>query len=85
MTDNEAFDTLERYYLTIYDYNQDSNFEDFDVDVQFTKQRLEKIVDNRFVDTEDISFLQELLDEEDLGDSVSEAVKYLIGDSLWQF
>lgn len=82
MTDNEAFDTLERYYLTIYDYNQDSNFEDFDVDVQFTKQRLEKIVDNRFVDTEDISFLQELLDEEDLGDSVSEAVKYLIGDSL---
>ena len=82
MTDNEAFDTLERYYLIIYDYNQDSNFEDFDVDVQFTKQRLEKIVDNRFVDTEDISFLQELLDEEDLGDSVSEAVKYLIGDSL---
>lgn len=82
MTDNEAFDLLERYYLTIYDYNQDSNFEDFDVDVQFTKQRLEKIVDNRFVDTEDISFLQELLDEEDLGDSVSEAVKYLIGDSL---
>ena len=82
MTDNEAFDTLERYYLTIYDYNQDSNFEDFDVDVQFTKQRLEKIVDNRFVDTEDIEFLKELLDEEDLGDSVSEAVKYLIGDSL---
>ena len=82
MTDNEAFNTLERYYLTIYDYNQDSNFEDFDVDVQFTKQRLEKIVDNRFVDTEDISFLQELLDEEDLGDSVSEAVKYLIGGIL---
>ena len=82
MTDNEAFDTLERYYLTIYDYNQDSNFEDFDVDVQFTKQRLEKIVDNRFVDTEDMSFLQELLDEEDLGDSVSEAVKYLIGGIL---
>lgn len=82
MTDNEAFDTLERYYLTIYDYNQDSNFEDFDVDVQFTKQRLEKMVDNRFVDTEDISFLQELLDEEDLGDSVSEAVKYLIGGIL---
>lgn len=82
MTDNEAFDLLERYYLTIYDYNQDSNFEDFDVDVQFTKQRLEKIVDNRFVDTEDISFLQELLDEEDLGDSVSEAVKYLIGGIL---
>ena len=85
MTDNEAFDTLERYYLTIYDYNQDSNFEDFDVDVQFTKQRLEKIVDNRFVDTEDIEFLKELLDEEDLGDSVSEAVKYLIGGILWQF
>ena len=82
MTDNEAFNTLERYYLTIYDYRQDSNFEDFDVDVQFTKQRLEKIVDNRFVDTEDISFLQELLDEEDLGDSVSEAVKYLIGGIL---
>ena len=82
MTDNEAFDLLERYYLTIYDYNQDSNFEDFDVDVQFTKQRLEKIVDNRFVDTEDIRFLQELLDEEDLGDSVSEAVKYLIGGIL---
>ena len=82
MTDNEAFDTVERYYLTIYDYNQDSNFEDFDVDVQFTKQRLEKIVDNRFVDTEDIEFLKELLDEEDLGDSVSEAVKYLIGGIL---
>lgn len=82
MTDNEAFDTLERYYLTVDSYNCDSNFESYDLDAELTRQHLEKIIDSRQVDSEDISFLQELLDEEDLGDSVSEAVKYLIGDSL---
>lgn len=81
MTLEVAFDTLERYYLTIYDYNQDSNCEGFDVDVQLNKQKLEKIVDNRFVDTEDIEFLKELLGYEDLGESVEEAITYIIENS----
>ena len=81
MTLAEAFDTLERYYLTIYDYNQDSNCEGFDVDVQLNKQKLEKIVSNRFVDTEDIEFLKELLGYEDLGESVEEAITYIIENS----
>ena len=81
MTLAEAFDTLERYYLTIYDYNQDSNCEGFSVDTQLTKQRLEKIVDNRFVDAEDIEFLKELLEYEDLGEKVEEAITYIIENS----
>lgn len=81
MTLEVAFDTLERYYLTIYDYNQDSNCEGFDVDVQLNKQKLEKIVSNRFVDTEDIEFLKELLGYEDLGESVEEAITYIIENS----
>ena len=81
MTLAEAFDTLERYYLTIYDYNQDSNCEGFDIDVQLNKQKLEKIVSNRFVDTEDIEFLKELLEYEDLGESVEEAITYIIENS----
>lgn len=81
MTLEVAFDTLERYYITIYDYNQDSNCEGFDVDVQLNKQKLEKIVSNRFVDTEDIEFLKELLGYEDLGESVEEAITYIIENS----
>lgn len=81
MTLEVAFDTLERYYITIYDYNQDSNCEGFDIDVQLNKQKLEKIVSNRFVDTEDIEFLKELLEYEDLGESVEEAITYIIENS----
>lgn len=81
MTLEAAFDTLERYYLTIYDYNQNSNCEGFDVDTQLTKQKLEKIVDNRFVDAEDVEFLKELLEYEDLGESVKEAITYIIENS----
>lgn len=75
---SEAFDILERYYLTIYDYNSNSNMADFDLDVALTKQRLEKIVDERNVDSEDIDFLKSLLDEEDLGESVEEAINHII-------
>lgn len=81
MTLAEAFDTLERYYLTIYDYYPYSNCEGFSVDTQLTKQRLEKIVDNRFVDAEDIEFLKELLEYEDLGEKVEEAITYIIENS----
>lgn len=77
----EAFDILERYYLTIYSYNDASNYEGFSVDTQLTKQRLEKIVDNRFVDAEDIEFLKELLEYEDLGETVEEAITYIIENS----
>lgn len=81
MTLEVAFDTLERYYITIYDYNQDSNCEGFDVDIQLNKQKLEKIVDNRFVDVEDVEFLKELLEYEDLGETVEEAITYIIENS----
>lgn len=81
MTLEVAFNTLERYYITIYDYNQDSNCEGFDVDVQLNKQKLEKIVDNRFVDVEDVEFLKELLEYEDLGETVEEAITYIIENS----
>lgn len=81
MTLEVAFDTLERYYITIYDYNDASNYESFNVDVQLTKQKLEKIVSNRFVDVEDVEFLKELLEYEDLGETVEEAIIYIIENS----
>ena len=38
MTDNEAFDLLERHYLTVDSYNHDSNYESYDLDAELTRQ-----------------------------------------------
>ena len=73
MTLNKAYEILERYYLYLDDT---TNMEDYDVDVAYTKSRLEKILQGSF-DNSDKMFLSELLTD-DIGESVTEAIKYLL-------
>ena len=78
MSLNEAYDVLEHYYLVIYDL-QDANYEDYDVDVAYTKTMLEKIVDKRGeLSAEEVIFLKALLSD-DIGESVAEAIVCIVG------
>lgn len=73
MSLNEAYDVLERYYLVIFDIS-DSNYEGYDVDVEYTKSMLGQIIDKRGeLSAEEVIFLKALLSD-DIGESVKEAV-----------
>ena len=79
MSLNEAYDVLERYYLVIFDIS-DSNYEGYDVDVEYTKSMLEQIIDKRGeLSAEEVIFLKALLSD-DIGESVEEAIFCLIGE-----
>lgn len=79
MSLNEAYDILEHYYLDFYDL-QDANYEDYDVDVAYTKAMLEGIVDKRGqLSSDEVIFLKALLSD-DIGESVEEAIFCLIGE-----
>lgn len=79
MSLNEAYDILEHYYLVIYDIS-DSNYEDYDVDIAYTKGMLEGIVDKRGeLSTEDVIFLKALFSD-NVGESVEKAIRVLIGE-----
>lgn len=79
MSLNEAYDVLERYYLVIFDIS-DSNYEGYDVDVEYTKSMLGQIIDKRGeLSAEEVIFLKALLSD-DIGESVEEAIFCLIGE-----
>ena len=78
---NEAYDILERYYLTIFGL-QDTNYEDYDVDVAYTKSMLEVIIEKRNeLNSEEVIFLKALLSD-DVGTSVKEAIKYILEEYM---
>ncbi len=55
-------DALERYYREyLMDYAQDSNWEGYDVDAQFTRNRIEKILDKGYMDPDDAAFVRSIL------------------------
>jgi len=79
MSLNEAYDVLEHYYLVLYDFG-DANYEDYDADVAYTKSMLEVIIEKRSeLSAEEVIFLKALLSD-DVGESVEEAILYLIGE-----
>lgn len=79
MSLNEAYDVLERYYLVIFDIS-DSNYEGYDVDVEYTKSMLGQIIDKRGeLSAEEVIFLKALFSD-DIGESVEEAIFCLIGE-----
>lgn len=62
MTQEEAYRVIENYYYELYNYSQDSNWSDYDVDTAYTKNRLEKVICDEFnLTSENIEILQELL------------------------
>ncbi len=57
-------DYLERYYNEyLSDYAEASNYEDYDVDMQMTRDRIEKILERGYIEKGDVGFLQSLLPE----------------------
>lgn len=57
-------EALERYYQEyLLDYSQDANWENYDVDMQFTKDKVERILEVGYVEESEIDFVKSLLPE----------------------
>ena len=73
---DKAYCVLERYLCYLIDCYSDENY---DVDSQLKKNRLEEIVMNQpELSIEDRDFLRELLNDGDMGESVAEAITYIL-------
>ena len=57
----EALERLySEYLIDCFDY---SNYSDFDMDMQLTRDKVEKILERGYVKSEDISFLRSILND----------------------
>lgn len=57
-------EALERYYQEyLLGYSQDANWENYDVDMQFTKDQVERILEVGYVEESEIDFVKSLLPE----------------------
>ena len=57
-------EALERYYQEyLLDYSQDANWECYDIDMQMTKDKVERILEVGYIDESEIDFIKSLLPE----------------------
>lgn len=57
-------EALERYYNEyLLGYSQDANWECYDVDMQMTKDHVERILEVGYIDESEIDFVKSLLPE----------------------
>lgn len=57
-------EALERYYQEyLLDYSQDANWGNYDVDMQMTKDKVERILEVGYIDESEIDFIKSLLPE----------------------
>lgn len=57
-------EALERYYNEyLLGYSQDANWENYDMDMQSTKDQVERILEVGYVDESEIDFVKSLLPE----------------------
>lgn len=57
-------EALERYYNEyLLGYSQDANWECYDIDMQMTKDKVERILEVGYVEESEIDFLKSLLPE----------------------
>lgn len=57
-------EALERYYNEyLLDYSQDANWECYDIDMQMTKDKVERILEVGYIDEPEIDFVKSLLPE----------------------
>ena len=55
-------EALERYYQEyLLDYSQDANWECYDIDMQFTKDKVERSLEVGYIDESEIDFIKSLL------------------------
>lgn len=79
MTLDKSYDILERYFLLLDDV---SNMAGYDVDSEYTRIELEKVLSERpFLSVRGSSFLKELLSD-DIGESVEEAIHTILNENL---
>lgn len=57
-------EALERYYNEyLLGYSQDANWENYDMDMQSTKDQVERILEVGYIDESEIDFVKSLLPE----------------------
>ena len=79
MTLDKSYDILERYYLLLDDV---SNMAGYDVDSEYTRVELEKVLSERpLLSVRGSRFLKELLSD-DIGESVEEAIHTILNENL---
>ncbi len=79
MTLDKSYDILERYYLLLDDV---SNMAGYDVDSEYTRIKLEKVLSERpFLSIRGSRFLKELLSD-DIGESVEKAIHTILNENL---
>lgn len=79
MTLDKSYDILERYYLLLDDV---SNMAGYDVDSEYTRIELEKVLNERpLLSVRGSRFLKELLSD-DIGESVEEAIHTILNENL---
>lgn len=79
MTLDKSYDILERYFLLLDDV---SNMAGYDVDSEYTRVELEKVLSERpLLSVRGSSFLKELLSD-DIGESVEEAIHTILNENL---
>lgn len=82
MTLNDAYSILERYYLYLDDSFSGSNIEGFDIDSAYTKEELEKVLNEQpKLSDRGSEFLQELLSD-DIGEAVADAIHTILNENL---
>lgn len=79
MTLDKSYDILERYFLLLDDV---SNMAGYDVDSEYTRIELEKVLSERpLLSSRGSCFLKELLSD-DIGESVEEAIHTILNENL---
>lgn len=79
MTLDKSYDILERYFLLLDDV---SNMAGYDVDSEYTRIELEKVLSERpFLSIRGSRFLKELLSD-DIGESVEKAIHTILNENL---
>lgn len=57
-------EALERYYNEyLLGYSQDANWECYDIDMQMTKDKVERIMEVGYIDESEIDFIKSILPE----------------------
>lgn len=79
MTLDKSYDILERYFLLLDDV---SNMADYDVDSEYTRIELEKVLSEQpLLSVRGSCFLKELLSD-DIGESVEKAIHTILNENL---
>ena len=71
-------DALERYYQEyLFGYSQDANWGTYDMDMQYTKDQIERILERGYIENDEIEFLKSLLPEFENDSIRSDLTDYL--------